>query len=286
MNNDLDHDCLENLSRRTHYLRMEFSSVVLRAQSPERLARFYTSILGMTEQVTDDARHLSYVGKDALLVLKQAEAIDASCDSPGDRYWKIGITLPDVDIAYQQLSVAGVEVSRPHQFQDIGYMCHLTDPEGFSIELLQHYFDTNRPPGYGNADLPLGGGARIGQVTLRTTDIAADLAFYRDQLGMKLLSVQPVETHGFTLYFLALTNEAPPAEDLKAVENREWLWQRPYTTLEFQHLERSDEPVVLEKSGCPGFEGIVVSGSSLADPHLEDGFGGRVYLTCQARIQT
>ena len=53
---------------------------------------------------------------------------------------------------------------------------------------------------------------------------------------MKLLSIQPVKRYNFTLYFLAFTEEDPPIlEDLEAVENREWLWQRPYSTLELQH---------------------------------------------------
>jgi hypothetical protein len=31
-------------------------------------------------------------------------------------------------------------------------------------------------------------------------------------------------------------DETPPnPENLEAVENREWLWQRPYTTLEIQY---------------------------------------------------
>lgn len=279
MNNDLDHDCLENLAGPAQYLSMELSSVVLRVRSPERLARFYTGILGMSERVTGDGHHLSYAGKDASLVLRQAQTGGSYRDSAQGRYWKIGITLPNVDIAYHQLCRAGIDVSAPRQFQNIGYMCHLRDPDGFSIELLQHHFETNRPPGAGNPKALLGGGARIGQITLRTTDIAADLALYRDKLGMKLLSIQPVATHGFTLYFLAMTDEVPPVGDLKAVENREWLWQRPYSVLEFQHLETSAGCVVLGKAENPGFDGICFSGvPSPAAPTL-DGVGGKIHLS-------
>ena len=53
---------------------------------------------------------------------------------------------------------------------------------------------------------------------------------------MKLLSIQQVEAYGFTLYFLAFTDETPPNEDLNSIEIREWLWQRPYTTLELQYV--------------------------------------------------
>ena len=53
---------------------------------------------------------------------------------------------------------------------------------------------------------------------------------------MKLLSIQEVEPYGFTLYFLAFTLENPPEDNLHSVEIREWVWKRPYTTLELQHI--------------------------------------------------
>ncbi|MGY8690777.1 MAG: VOC family protein [Verrucomicrobiales bacterium] len=75
---------------------------------------------------------------------------------------------------------------------------------------------------------------RLGQVSLTVRDAEESLAFYRDTLGMGLLSRQEVPAHGFTLYFLAFTDEQPPNPSIDAVENREWLWQRPYTTLELR----------------------------------------------------
>ena len=75
----------------------------------------------------------------------------------------------------------------------------------------------------------------IGQITTRITDPKPSLEFYQKVLRMKLMSVQPVTPYRFTLYFLAYTEEDPPNADVEAVENREWLWQRPYTTLELQH---------------------------------------------------
>ena len=75
----------------------------------------------------------------------------------------------------------------------------------------------------------------IGQITTRITDPKRSLEFYQKVLRMKLMSIQPVTPYRFTLYFLAYTEEDPPNSDLEAVENREWLWQRPYTTLELQH---------------------------------------------------
>ena len=65
----------------------------------------------------------------------------------GDLYWKTGITLPDVNIARERLYFGGVQVSEPVQFRDIGYLCHLRDPDGYVIELLQHRFAASHEPG-------------------------------------------------------------------------------------------------------------------------------------------
>ena len=48
-----------------------------------------------------------------------------------------------------------------------------------------------------------------------------------------------VADYGFELYFLAAVSEEeaakmPDPNDLDSVGNREWLWQREYTTLELQ----------------------------------------------------
>jgi len=224
------------------------SGVRLQVEDPKRLAGFYADVLGMEARVEDVAWRAGYAGEDADLILLPGGT--RAAHSREERYWKIGICLPDLDIACEQLRQKGVEVSAPHQFRDIGYMAHLHDPEGFSIELLQHEFLGNRPEGEGEASLPLGGGAHVGQITLRTGDIAAERAAFAD---MKLLSVQDVSEFGFDLHFLAYTEETPPNPDLQAVANREWLWRRPYTTLEFQHIAGA------ELRGSPAFQGLEIT---------------------------
>ncbi|MEM7169771.1 MAG: VOC family protein [Pseudomonadota bacterium] len=176
-----------------------------------------------------------------------------------DLYWKIGVTLCDVDLAVDRLRIRDVEVSQPRQFQEIGYLCHLRDPEGYVIELLQHRFAWNHKPQPAAPGYALGGPAVLGQVTLRIRDPEASLRFYKQVLGLRLLSRQAVPEHGFTLYFLAATQERPPHEDLDAVSNREWLWQRPYTTLELQHIwgrEARFGPYRQSGAGEPGFDGL------------------------------
>ncbi len=257
---------------------MKLARVVLRVRSPDALARFYTERLGMSARRENHAVILGYGAGDAEVELRQATSDRRYAHAPTDRYWKIGITLPNVDIAHAQLRHAGVAVSNPVQFNDIGYMCHLSDPEGFSIELLQHAFIANRGEGDGDPEKALGGGARIGQITLRVSDRQNALAFYRDRLGMRLLSIQPVEGFGFTLYFLAFADETPPNPELTAVENREWLWRRPYTTLELQHFDDRNAAFRFPGDDDPGFDGVVISGSRRKEPPLRDEAGGKVYL--------
>ncbi len=257
---------------------MHLSRVILRVKSPDSLARFYIKHFGMKASREGETVILGYDGADATIALQQAEAGDDYQHARTDRYWKIGITLPNVDFAQAQLHRTGFTVSDPSQFGDIGYMCHLSDPEGFSIELLQHRFIGNRDTAAGDPNQPLGGGARIGQITLRVTDLQAALAFYRDRLGMRLLSIQPVPAFGFTLYFLAFTDERPPNADLEAVENREWLWMRPYTTLELQHLASDSGPLGFPGNADPGFAGIQISASDHAEQILHDEAGGKVSI--------
>lgn len=206
----------------------------LQVEDPASLATFYVDVLGMQAEKEavgeqDAVWRVGYPGEDADLLLFSGGV--PYRHERNDRYWKIGICLPDLDLAYAQLLQRGVQVTAPRQFLNIGYMMHLSDPAGFVIELLQHDFASMREMD-GDGSLPLGGGGHIGQITLRTGDIAKELAVLGD---MRLLSVQDVAEYGFDLHFLAYTNETPPKADLTSVANRPWLWRRPYTTLEFQH---------------------------------------------------
>ena len=227
------------------------SGIRISVSDPAQLAEFYTTHLGMTAREERDGWRVGFSGSDADMLLMPGGL--AYWHATTDRYWKIGLTLPNVDLAHAQLGASGIEVSTPHQFRDIGYMCHLRDPAGFGIELLQHHFEGNRPDHLGDPAQPLGGGARVGQITLRTGDINATRTTC-EGLGMRLLSVQPVREPDFDLYFWAFTNETPPNNDLYAVENREWLWQRPYTTLEFQHVEG------LKPTVNTGYVGLEIDG--------------------------
>lgn len=155
-----------------------------------------------------------------------------------DVYWKIGLSLADVDTARSHLISHGVHVTQPRQFRDIGYLCHLNDPFGYSVELLQrdfqHNFCSERIKSFLNPTFALRQQTHVGQITLRVSDIEKSLRFYESSMGMKLLSRQNIPDM-FDLYFLACTDEKPPSDNVNDVEIREWLWKRPYTTLELQY---------------------------------------------------
>lgn len=238
---------------------MRLSALRLRVADPDHLSGFYRDALGMSVKGEGQNRRVGYAGQDADLLLMPGGG--GYTHDQGQRYWKIGITLPDVDLAVDALRKQGHAVSDPRQFLDIGYMAHLSDPEGFVIELLQHDFEGNRPADATDPAQPFMQ-ARIGQITLRTGDIAAEDAFCRAQ-GMSLLSMQDVAAYGFDLHFYAFTHEVPPDPDLWAVANREWLWKRPYTTLEYQHIQGAKFAPV------PDYEGLEFEG--LADP-IRDAF--------------
>ena len=235
------------------------AGVALNVASPEQLATFYTRHLGMAVDRSGEFLRLGYGGPGASLELRPAPSANAYVHDALDEYWKIGITLPDVDMAFEHLSRAGVSVTQPRQFLDIGYMCHLTDPDGFQIELLQHTFEGEARTSPGNPDLPLGGGAQIGQITLRVADLDSALAFYQRSMGMRLLSKQVVAGRNFTLYFLAFSGETPPNRDIEAMANRPWLWQRPYTTLELQHLTAPGRTVKAAPAGSAGYAGLLIA---------------------------
>jgi catechol 2,3-dioxygenase-like lactoylglutathione lyase family enzyme len=220
------------------------------------LRSFYCDLLGMGTFPSADGLVIGYDQRQCLLEFHQGD-FEPFYDGGDGFYWKIGITLRDLAAAVTYLRARGSTVSDPRQFQDIGYMCHLRDPSGFPIELLQQGFEGNEKP-LSPGGHPVASQATLAHVTLRITDLAAARQLCEDQLGMRLMSVQPVDlaNRKFCLYFYAWSNEKLPDADLEAVKNREWLWQRPYTLLELQLLENTEASVRIGKPDEAGFTGL------------------------------
>ena len=142
----------------------------LRVTDSAELAAFYTDIMGMRNFGTAKVPLLGY-DKAECLIAFEGDAVTSRTGKRRDFYWKIGITVRDLDCAVAFLQRRGWPVPMPGQFRDIGYLCHLTDPQGFAIELLQHGFE-GRHSAAGNGH-PVGGQATLAHITLRVNDIDA-----------------------------------------------------------------------------------------------------------------
>lgn len=243
---------------------MRFARHVLNVETFAGLSEFYCDVLGM-ESFGTAGNPLFGFDPDQCLLQFRSGADAPYVPEANDFYWKIGITLRDLDAAVAYLRGRGLTVPDPRQFRDIGYMSKLNDPNGFAIELLQQGFEGNsRPAGEGH---PVGGQAILAHITLRITDLAAARSFCEETLGLRLISVQPVEPFGFCLYFYCWSDEALPNADLQAIENREWLWRRPYTLLELQHLESDGVEVHRAEHHVSGFGGFAFGDSD--DPNAD-----------------
>ena len=117
-------------------------------------------------------------------------------------FWKIGITVPNLDTVAMHLRRSGVSISQPRQFEDIGYMAHCMDPAGATVEVLQQGPKGSEPAI--EAGHPVANGAILAHVTLRVRDPCKRPKFGGADQGMHLISVQPLDAYGFTLYFLRL----------------------------------------------------------------------------------
>lgn len=245
---------------------MKLARHCLRVEEPSELIEFYTRTLGMQNFASAASPLLGYDESQCLIELTGGASSAHIARSDG-LYWKTGITVRDLDAAVEYLAARGCETSAPFQFADIGYMSHLRDPQGFAIELLQHGFEGRaRAAGDGH---PVGGQATLAHITLRVNDMAAARDTCENRLKMRLMSVQPVDDHGFCLYFYGWSDEALPDPDLTSVANREWLWARPYALLELQHRFSGDVKAPAADADRAGFAGF---------GWTDEGTGGRQYI--------
>lgn len=221
------------------------------------LEAFYSGLLGMKASRTGDRCDFYFPDGQSALTFRKGAYMPYRY-SRDDCYWKIGITVPALDKAVAHLREHGYPVSDPGQFQDIGYLAHLQDPAGFNIELLQHGFRGAERACVG--DHPLALNATLAHLTLRVHDIDRARTFLVDELGMQLISIQPVAEHAFCLYFFSWQPETAPDPDLRAVENREWLWRRPYLMIELQHLENPTTPLRQQPDIMCRFDGFSCQG--------------------------
>jgi len=243
------------------------------------LENYYEKLLGMTrvsslERTTPDgqtSQHVTfgYTGSPESCAVTFLACPSATSIAAVAVYWKIGLSLEDVDAAGLAYKQNGGGWSGADQFLDVGYLGHTADPSGYCIEFLQTTFEDNpavreeRKRAAGMApERPLAQRKDpvVGQITLKASDVEKTNDFYTNFLGMKLLCIEPVTPYGFELYFYGFTDENPPVPgNLKDVKNREWTYQRPYTTLEIQfQIGGGAVPDTDHAPGQGGFDSISV----------------------------
>lgn len=211
---------------------MRFDVITFQVPDIDAAKAFYVDVLGMHE-VRPNVIGYADDGLKMQFIKCQTERKATSRDA----YWKIGITVKNLDHAVAFLKDKwNVSCSAaPSQFLDIGYLCHLRDPAGLGIELLQHGFEGKHIDSELLDGHSIGGQATLAHITIRVTDLDKAKTWCEETQGMRLMSIQPVDLFGFTLYFYTWSEEELPG-DLRSKDIREWLWARPYAMLELQHV--------------------------------------------------
>ena len=109
----------------------KIDTIVLRAPDPASASAFYRDALGMRER---DDGSVGYADLEAGLRFDRGEGRYAM--STDDLYWKISISVRDIDLACAQLAGLGIDVDGPEQFGDVAYVAHFKDPAGNTLTLL------------------------------------------------------------------------------------------------------------------------------------------------------
>jgi len=244
-------------------------SLSLYISKPLDSLSFYISKLGMKLieiYIEEDKKyyHLSFDknSKQAFLELiydkNNTQTVFPKNQDLLEGYWKIAISIKDVDIASDKLIEKGIKVSEAFQVPNVAYLCHIQDPDGYTIELIQHKFQENHIKEKEDSSYKLGNKPVFSLITYRVKNINKSLDFYQTKLGLKLFSKMDVTKRGFNIYFLAASKEKAPSENIEAIENAQWLWTRDYTMIEFQHILKIEDKkdFVYDISKKTGFKEI------------------------------
>ena len=221
---------------------MSISNHRLLIKDPKRSLKFYKETLGMT--LTDRYKNhhtehyfLSFGNSlEAALELvvwpEQSFSV-APQPSKSEGYWKFTVAVTNLDETRDRLIAKGVQVGDCFEVPGLAYLCHLNDPDGYDIELIQRTLLENTPEFAQKEDHPLGSVPSLNLSTLRVKDIHKSLPFY-ETLGMDLVYTYRSETWAMTLYFLIFKQDPKYSELKKGHGIEEQLWQHNTTILELQ----------------------------------------------------
>ena len=98
--------------------------VTLFIKSPSIFAEFYLPNVGIWAHKIRAACHLANYSSNIIVLLTSVTLSQDHMGSIRDRYWKIGIKLPDFNHACRDLQTKGVAVPALYHFKDIYFMSH------------------------------------------------------------------------------------------------------------------------------------------------------------------
>jgi catechol 2,3-dioxygenase-like lactoylglutathione lyase family enzyme len=158
------------------------SHVVLRASDLVRARVFYEDLLGYATVLAatgEDGRTLRVAVGD-----RQYVELRAGLRSEEDRLDHVALETDDIEAMRLYLASQGVDVPAVAHEASGNRCLMLRDPEGRSIELVQHA----PAAGPGNATLPAGAAGPVGRRILHAGILVGDLSaanhFYQDALGL------------------------------------------------------------------------------------------------------
>ncbi|WP_169727243.1 VOC family protein [Aliagarivorans marinus] len=258
---------------------MRIAAHRLLIRDPELTLDFYQKQLGMRlvthQQVQQRNHYLLALGEgQACLELvydPSAKFTVAAQPNSSEGYWKFSIAVDDLEDTRNRLVGMGgnspppekglqpdnsLQLGQCFEVPNLAYLCHLVDPNGYSIELVQKTLKPSPQPE------PQSGNT-FNLSTLRIKDIDKSLAFYR-AMGMELVYRYRSDSRKMTLLFLIARADLAEFEGRCGTALEERLWQSPYTVLELQHLDGSElnEAFGYRVGPMTGFLGLDMLASS------------------------
>lgn len=258
----------------------------LLTNQPQASLDFYQNLLGM--QVinsfdSQDGKHyqlsfeevaINAERKQALLELidisetEQAEQLNiAPQPSQTEGYWKFSIAVNDLEATREDLINKGLsqigECFQVSPTGELAYLCHLQDPNGYCIELIQKTLKSNPIQ---QSDSPT-----LNLSTIRVKNAEKSIQYY-EKLGMSLIYTFRADMRGMSLYFLIDKAHQPVLDAIPANTIEEKMWQFPHTILELQQFDGTadNEDFAYRVNNKPqgiktGFVGLSLAGGGELD---------------------
>ena len=110
-----------------------------RAHDPKALAAWYDKHLGVAPVPADHNQQpwRQEAGPTAFAPFAQSTNYWGDPTSPHPQQWMINFRVGNIDAMVAQLHAAGIDVTPPETYGNIGRFARLHDPEGNPIELWQ-----------------------------------------------------------------------------------------------------------------------------------------------------